>query len=166
MAQTTRSHSRFSRTPQAGGRFPRAAPPSGSRFGRPTPPASGRFSRSTPQATRSQRSTAAGRTRTLRRRKPQQSGVKKALAGMTGLLAGGKAAKSRRSSGAGKGRRAGGLALVAGAAGLAVKNRDKLAGMVRGGKSSGDAKPYADDVQPYAPTTTTPPTTTPPTATP
>lgn len=164
MPQTTRSQSRFSRTQQPAGRFPRAAPPSGGRFGRPGSQPAGRFSRSTPQPGRFQRGTPAGRSPSLRRRKPQQSGVKKALSGVTGLMAG-KAARGRRSSGAGKGKRAGGLALVAGAAGLAVKNRDKLAGMLRGHKSSDDVQPYtpatsSDDAQPYAPGTTPPPATT------
>jgi hypothetical protein len=61
---------------------------------------------------------------------------------VAGMLPG--AAAAKKAGGGGKGRTAG-LALLAGAAGLALKNRGKLAGL-RGGKGSGtgDRTSHAD----------------------
>jgi hypothetical protein len=82
------------------------------RFGRTSTPATGRgrFSR--------------GRTPGLRRRKPQESGLKKAMSTILPTTAAKKAAPSSK-----KGK-AGGLALAAAAAGMAFKNRGKLTQMV------------------------------------
>ena len=63
------------------------------------------------------------------RRKPQQSGAQKALAALTGALPGLGSTKKRGGNGGGK-RRAGGMALLAGGLGLALKNRDKLGGLM------------------------------------
>lgn len=62
---------------------------------------------------------------TIGRKPPQRSRADKALNGIAGLVPGsvlGRKAKSSGSSGGGKGRTAG-LALLAGAAGLALKKR-------------------------------------------
>jgi hypothetical protein len=76
------------------------------------------------------------------RRKPQKTGIAKVLGGVAGALPG--AGKKKGASGGGKGRTAG-LALLAGAAGLALKNRDKLTGMVRSkGSGTGDRTAHAD----------------------
>jgi len=63
-----------------------------------------------------------------RSRPPKQSGLKRALSGAAGAIPG--LSKSRPGS-SGRGGKAGGLALLAGAAGLVFKNRDKVASMVR-----------------------------------
>jgi hypothetical protein len=87
----------------------------------------GRFTRST-------QSRYAGPSNVLSRRtKPpkKQSGPAKVMSSLTGMLSGG-AAKKKGSS-HGKGKSAGGLAALAGIAGLAIKNRDKLTSL-RGGR--------------------------------
>jgi hypothetical protein len=67
----------------------------------------------------------------------------KVIDGVAGALPGA-AKKEGASGGGGKGRTAG-LALLAGAAGLALKNRDKLTGMVRSkGSGTGDRTAHAD----------------------
>jgi len=87
----------------------------------------GRFARGT--TTPSRRTTP---TTGLRRRKPQESGLKKAMNAVLPAAAAKKAAPSSK-----KGK-AGGLAIAAAAAAAAFKNRDKLAGMVgKGGSSQG-----------------------------
>ncbi len=105
---------------------PRSTPAAG-RFGRSQAPA-GRMSRAAAHRPATRRSTPS--TRVPVRRKPaQRSKSDKALSGLVGMLPGsvlGKAAKPSAASG-GKGRKAG-FALLAGAAGLALKNRDKMPG--------------------------------------
>jgi hypothetical protein len=76
------------------------------------------------------------------RRTPQKSGMAKVMEGVAGVLPGASAKKG--SGGGGKGRTAG-LALLAGAAGLALKNRDKLQGVGRRkGSDTGDRTAHAD----------------------
>jgi hypothetical protein len=59
------------------------------------------------------------------------------------VVGGGK--KSRKSSsGGGAGKRAGGAALVAGAAGLAIKNREKITSMIGGGGSKHEHSAQTD----------------------
>ena len=96
-------------------------PPAG-RFGRPTGKPAHR--------------TAGGRHPTSRfpamttRRKPEKSGTAKATEKLGHLLPGGGGRKSKsRASGGPSKKGTAGLALLAGAAGLAVKNRDKLMSM-------------------------------------
>jgi hypothetical protein len=90
------------------------------RFGRTSTPATGRgrFSRGRTAPARSVP------TPGLRRRKPQESGLKKAMSTILPTTAAKKAAPSSK-----KGK-AGGLALAAAAAGMAFKNRGKLTQMV------------------------------------
>jgi hypothetical protein len=110
-------------------------------------PAAGRFARSTGTSaprTGGRRSAATPKSRStiITRRKPQKSGMAKVMAGVTGALPG--AAAKKGSGGGGKGRTAG-LAMLAGAAGLALKNRGKLQGMLRGkGSDTGDRAAHAD----------------------
>ena len=99
----------------------------------------GRFARST---------TTSPSRRAMRRRPAPRSKSSKALNGLAGMLPGsvlGKKAKPS-ASGGGKGRKAG-FALLAGAAGLAVKNRDKLPGPL-GRKTE---EPYDVPTQPVTP---------------
>jgi hypothetical protein len=85
----------------------------------------------------------------LQRRQPKkQSGLQRALGGVTGALPGMAKKRSSSSSKAGRTGKAGGLALLAGVAGLAFKNRDKVVSMARRDKAG-------DDIQ-TAPTATTP----------
>lgn len=103
-------------------------PPAPGRFGRPAPPA-GRFGRPASGRARARTTLSAGRVPRSSRRPAPRSKSNRALSGLAGLLPGsvlGRAAKPSPRGG-GKGR-AGKLALVAGAAGLALKNRDKLPG--------------------------------------
>jgi hypothetical protein len=105
------------RSAGAAGRFGRTQPPAG-RLGRTT-------GRTTTQRPATRRATTSARI-AARRKPPQRSAASKALNGVAGLIPGsalGRAAKP--SAGTGKGRKAG-FALIAGAAGLALKNRDKL----------------------------------------
>jgi hypothetical protein len=75
-----------------------------------------------PQRRFARNTTAPGRGPALRRRRqPQPTGLKKVLAGMLPSGAAKKAAPSSKKGAAG------GLAVVAAAAGVAFKNRDKLA---------------------------------------
>ena len=82
--------------------------------------------------------------KTRGRRSSQKSGVERALSALGGG-SGGKAAKRASSRSA----KPAGLALLAGAAGLALKNRDKLSGMLPGGGASRREAPgdtaYAED---------------------
>lgn len=68
-----------------------------------------------------------------RRRQPKKSGLSKAL---TGLMSAGAAKKAAPSSKKGK---SGGVAMLAAGAGLAYKNRDKLAGLLKRRRGSRDA---------------------------
>ncbi|HWH95552.1 MAG TPA: hypothetical protein VNT03_16955 [Baekduia sp.] len=108
----------------------RTNPQPSSRTGRrPTPASQGRFGRTTPASQgrfgRAGGPSRPGRPRLPGRRKPQQSTAKKALSTITGALP----RSSSSKKGGGK-RRAGGMALLAGGLGLAMKNRDKLQGMM------------------------------------
>jgi hypothetical protein len=77
------------------------------------------------------------------RRKPQKSGIAKILGGLGAALPGAGSRKAGRGGGMGKGRAAGGLAVLAGAAGLALKNRDRLQAMItRKGPDSDDRAPH------------------------
>ena len=74
----------------------------------------------------------------IRSRPPQQSGMKKALGALSGAVPGLGGSKSSRSFGRGKkssssskGGKAGGVALLTAAAGLAFQNRDKLTSKLR-----------------------------------
>jgi hypothetical protein len=103
----------------------------------------GRFGRSTAGRTASRGRTSAGRAGTtgrfnapsagrgvtIRRRKPQPKGVSKVMKSLGGALPKGGAAAT-----AGKAGKPAGFALLAGAAGLAFKNRDKLGSLLGRGK--------------------------------
>jgi hypothetical protein len=121
----------------------------------------GRFSR---QAASARRSPTAGRRTvprqrvTIRRRPPQKSGLGKALEGLTGLLPA-SASKGRR--GGAKRKGTAGVALLAGAAGLALKNRDKLTSLL-GRKGSSDEVSFEQPA--VAEPTTAPPVGVPPVA--
>ena len=112
-----------------------------------TRPTGGRFAR--PAGTSAQRpggrrsaGTASRRPTIVTRRKPQKSGMAKVMQGVAGALPG--AAGKKGTGGGGKGRAAG-LAVLAGAAGLALKNRGKLQGMMGGnGSGTGDRTAHAD----------------------
>jgi hypothetical protein len=99
----------------------RTKPQPSSRLGRrATPAPHGRFSRPGQPA----RSGRPRRPNLPGRRKPQQSTARKALTSLTGALS-----PSTSSRKGGK-RRAGGMALLAGGLGLAMKNRAKLQGLL------------------------------------
>jgi hypothetical protein len=83
--------------------------------------------------------------RRSRRPQQQQSGIGKLLGG----LAGGKAAKRGGSTGRKGVGGAGGLALLAAGAGLALKNRDKLGSLL--GRSSSQGQEHEHDGQVIAP---------------
>ena len=97
----------------------RATGTSQSRFGRTTATPRGRFARSAATPRRS------SPTHGLRRRAPEPSGVRKVMGAMLPTTAAKKAAPSSK-----KGK-AGGLARVAAAAGVAFKNRGKLSELRR-----------------------------------
>jgi hypothetical protein len=105
-------------------------------------PASARFSRSAGPSTQrpsGRRASAATSRRPsiVPRRTPQKTGMAKLVEGVSGALPGARA-RNKAGGGGGKGRTAG-LAMLAGAAGLAFKNRDKLQGMLRRkGSDAGD----------------------------
>ena len=129
MAQTTRTP-RTART----ARTPRTTPRAGTgRFARPgaAQTRSNRFPRAgAPQAR-------TGRMPSVRRKPPQKKGIASAI---TGLLPTGAASKATPSSKKGK---AGGFAAIAAAAGVAFRNRDKLAGMLnrKGGSQNSQSVP-------------------------
>jgi hypothetical protein len=110
-------------------------------------PATSRFARSTatPAARAGGRRRAAAprsRSTIVTRRKPQKSGMARVMEGVAGALPGGGGKKG--AGGGSKGRTAG-LAMLAGAAGLALKNRGKLQAMMRGkGSDTGDRTAHAD----------------------
>jgi hypothetical protein len=91
----------------------------GTRTGRASSAGKSRFARSTPTPRRSIP------TQGLRRRQPEPSGLKKVMSGLLPAAAAKQAAPGSR-----KGK-AGGLALVAAAAGLAFKNRGRISGLRR-----------------------------------
>ena len=110
------------------------------RTGRTSGASQSRFARSTPSTRRSTP------VQGLRRRgQPQQSGLKKML---SAVLPAGAAKKATPSSKKGK---AGGFALVAAAAGMAFKNRDKLSELRR--------KDSDTEVTPVTTNAATPPST-------
>ena len=117
MANTTRTRPRTSSS-TARGRFPR---PGGT-----TQTARGRFPR--PAASQTRRTPARPRIPGRRAQKP--SGIQGMMGKLPGLSTGG-----RKSSGGNKGK-FGAAALLAGAAGFAMRNRDKLPGPL-GRKDSG-----------------------------
>ena len=93
----------------------------------------------------------------LQRRQPQkQSGLQRALSGVTGALPG--RSKKGSSSKVGRTGKAGGFALLAGVAGLAFKNRDKVASMARrdDGGDKAQTEPTPAVTTPVPPATTTP----------
>jgi hypothetical protein len=109
------------------------------------PAASGRFTRpggTTGRSPSARRPSAPSRRPTIRRRPQQKTGMAKLADSVAGMLPG--TAASKKGGGGGKGRTAG-LALLAGAAGLALKNRDKLPGIGgRKGSGTGDRTAHAD----------------------
>ena len=105
-------------------------------------PTGGRFGR--PAGKPAQRPARGRRTASSRRpamptlgRKPQKSGAAKAAERLSGLLPGKRGQKRGASGGPGK-KGTAGLALLAGAAGLLMKNREKLTAMIRHRDSSGE----------------------------
>src|SRR3954468_825914 len=111
----------------------------------PHRPAGGRFGR--PAGKPAQRPARGRRTTPSRRpampsmgRKPQKSGAAKVAEQLGGLLPGTRGQKRGASGGRGK-KGTAGLALLAGAAGLLMKNREKLTSMIRHPGSSGGAVP-------------------------
>jgi hypothetical protein len=108
-------------------------------------PAAGRFGRSaepsTQRSSRRRTSPATSRRRSIvPRRTPAKSGMAKLTDGVAGALPG----RANKGSGGGGGTgRTTGLAVLAGAAGLAFKNRSKLQGMLRRKRS--DAGGTGDD---------------------
>jgi hypothetical protein len=169
----TRSPKRSARPGATGagrpsGRFARASQPSG-RASRPRPARS-------PSATRGLPS--------VRRRKPEpqspakkvlgaaQSAPKSALSAIGGVIPGGSSGKKSGKKGPGKAKKAArsaqgnkkplGVALVAGAAGLALSQREKIAGKLgRGGggdEEFKDQSPTALNEHDYPPSPATPPT--------
>jgi hypothetical protein len=105
----------------------------------------GRFAR--PAGTAAQRpaarrpTTASRRPAIVPRRKPQKTGLAKVTETVGAALPG--AAKSRSRGGGGKAKGMGaGLAVLAGAAGLAMKNRDRLRGIM--GRTDKDPIAHAD----------------------
>jgi hypothetical protein len=88
-------------------------------------------------------------------RKPQKSGAAKVAAQLGGLLPGTRGHKRGASGGPSK-KGTAGLALLAGAAGLLMKNREKLTSMIRHRDASGEpsvpqATPVASNSGPVDP---------------
>jgi hypothetical protein len=82
----------------------------------------------------------------LQRRQPaKQSGLKRALGGVAGALPGAGKKPSTSSSKTARRGTVGGLALLAGAAGLVFKNRDKVASLAR--RDDGERHPDAFSAQ-------------------
>lgn len=79
----------------------------------------------------------------LQRRRPQkQSALKRAVSGLGGALPRkAKHASASSSTGRRRGGMVGGLAVLAGAAGLALKNRDKVASVARRDRGHGTSAP-------------------------
>jgi hypothetical protein len=83
-------------------------------------------------------------------RRPQKSGAAKAAEKLGGLLPGTRGQKRGASGGPGK-KGTAGLALLAGAAGLLMKNREKLTAMIRHRDSSDETvKPIEPQAGPVA----------------
>jgi hypothetical protein len=116
----------------------------------PKRPGRGRFAR--PTGKPAQRSAGARRPASSRRpsivtrRKPRKSGVANAIGKVSSMLPGTGRQKPRRGAAGRRGKKGpAGLALLAGAAGLVLKNRNRLTSMRRGGGSSNEA---VDRVEP------------------
>jgi len=79
----------------------------------------------------------------LQRRQPQkQSALKRAVSGLGGALPRtSRHASASSSKGRRRGGMVGGLAVLAGAAGLALKNRDKVTSMARRDRGHGTSAP-------------------------
>src|SRR3954470_4435426 len=120
----------------------------------PPRPAGGRFGR--PAGKPAQRPARGRRPTPSRRpamptmgRKPQKSGAAKVAEQLGGLLPGTRGQKRGASGGPGK-KGTAGLALLAGAAGLLMKNREKLTSMIRHRGASGEAGPGVPQATPVA----------------
>jgi hypothetical protein len=85
----------------------------------------------------------------VNRRRPAKSATAKAAEKLGGLLPGTRGRKRGASGGPGK-KGTAGLALLAGAAGLLMKNREKLTSMIRGRDSSREAVKPVEPVEPQA----------------
>ena len=137
----------------AGARFGRSGGggASSGRFGRTQAQSAGRFGRtmSLQQASgrRSSGSSSRGLSIMQRRSQPKKSGLAGALTALTSALpTGGMSSAAKR----GGGKTPAGLALAAAAAGMAFKNRGKLAGMMgRGDKQQQRSEPMMP-MQPQA----------------
>ena len=135
----------------------RTSPTTTGRFSRPG--AAGRSATTTRRGIPSRRRPVSTQRRAvaggwLQRRKPQkQSGLKRVMGGVTGALPG-LAKKGSGSSSKGRTGKAGGLALLAGVAGLAFKNRDKVASMARRDDAGNDVETATPT--PVAPVDTSP----------
>jgi hypothetical protein len=76
----------------------------------------------------------------IQRRQPEKSGVQKLLGGVSSALPGVGTGHTKPTASSGKAKRGGavgGLALVAAAAGVAFKNRDKITSKLSGDQSNG-----------------------------
>jgi hypothetical protein len=119
---------RFGRPAASGGRVGRQPAPA--RFSRPAA-SGGRFGRHPAPASRF----AVGRRRQAPKRSKPGQMMKSIAAALPGL------ARGRSKSRGGGRRRAGGMAVLAGGVGLAMKNRNKLAGMMGRRSSTGTEPP-------------------------
>lgn len=139
--------------------------PAGSRFARPGGAPAQRPGRR--HAAPARRPAATRRPMIATRRKPQKTGMAKAIDALGGMLPGAASKKHGRRStaGGGKGRTAG-LAMLAGAAGLAMKNRGRLASMFGGKGSAGDRATQQMTAEPDANSRVDAVITPPPTGTP
>jgi hypothetical protein len=153
-----------SQRPSSSGRFSTASRPS-PRSGLPrrgvtTPPRrTPSFGRSQPQANRTPRfsrgQAPTWRSPAFRRHQPKQSKPQQMVSKVGGMLPAALSGKTA-SKATSKARKPAGLALLAGAAGLAMKNRDKIGGMLRRDKQQA-AQPHTDSyAEPVPPMTNTP----------
>jgi hypothetical protein len=114
-------------------------------------PPSGRFARPggkpAQRQARGQRPASSRRPTMPTRRKPAKSGRAKAVEKLGSLLPGRRSQKRGGSGGRSKKGTAGGLALLAGAAGLVMKNRDKITSKLRH-KDSSDETAHPVQSQP------------------
>ena len=151
----------------------RTGPRPSARLGRTgTPPSSGRFARTAgqgrprtspkpkPKSTRGTSRTSSAFGRMSGGKSKKQKGLAGAIGGLLPTRAASKAKSGSRSG------KAGGFAALAGAAGLAYRNRDKLSGLFNrgGGQEQGsDVSTPSSDGSPAAPnhSPTTPPMTPP-----
>jgi hypothetical protein len=110
---------------------------------RPTPARFGRPAGGAPRSAGRRPAQASRRSVIVPRRKPQKTGMAKVMGSIGGALPGGsgKGGKGARGGAKGKGMGAG-VALLAGAAGLAMKNRGRIQGMMK--RSDKDRVAHAD----------------------